>query len=441
MRLAGPQPRALDLRPGSNVALLLGDNACGKTTFLDAAAYALDAFVSGMTGSPLRRIPASDVHIDAEGRMAEEMGIRWRLTTPAGEALEACITRSGAGRARKSRLGGIRSYAASLREEGATLPVAAYYGTGRGHIKASLGSRPFRRAQSRTDCYRHALDPSSPLRGLFRWFALMEDFERKRGEALRDPERTLPQLDAVRRAAGVFVGDRFHSPRIASQPWRFVMSGRGGICLDREMRIEQMSDGYRILLAMAADIAARMAQANPAMPDPLQTPGIVLIDEIDLHLHPKWQRTVVGNLAEAFPNVQFILTTHSPVVVAGALGKAQIIRLADDGEPSGGASVDGDLQGCDVGQLLLSGLFGLGSLRAPMWDGKLSRRRELLARTSLSGDEKAELAALDRELLRLNQGHSPEEARAAALIEELARRLGTDMQTPMQGQSPAMPEK
>ena len=150
---------------------------------------------------------------------------------------------------------------------------------------------------------------------------------------------------------------------------------------------------------------------------------------------------MVGNLAEAFPNVQFILTTHSPVVVAGALGKAQIIRLADDGEPSGGLSVDGDLQGCDVGQLLLSGLFGLGSLRAPMWDGKLSRRRELLARTSLSGDEKAELAALDRELLRLNQGHSPEEARAAALIEELARRLGTDMQTPMQGQSPAMPEK
>lgn len=284
MRLAGPQPRALDLRPGSNVALLLGDNACGKTTFLDAAAYALDAFVSGMTGSPLRRIPASDVHIDAEGRMAEEMGIRWRLTTPAGEALEACITRSGAGRARKSSLGGIRSYAASLREEGATLPVAAYYGTGRGHIKASLGNRPFRRAQSRTDCYRHALDPSSPLRGLFRWFALMEDFERKRGEALRDPERTLPQLDAVRRAAGVFVGDRFHSPRIASQPWRFVISGRGGICLDRETRIEQMSDGYRILLAMAADIAARMAQANPAMPDPLQTPGIVLIDEIDLHL-------------------------------------------------------------------------------------------------------------------------------------------------------------
>ncbi len=56
VRLAGPQPRALDLRPGSNVALLLGDNACGKTTFLDAAAYALDAFVSGMTGSPLRRI-------------------------------------------------------------------------------------------------------------------------------------------------------------------------------------------------------------------------------------------------------------------------------------------------------------------------------------------------------------------------------------------------
>lgn len=78
MRLAGPQPRALDLRPGSNVALLLGDNACGKTTFLDAAAYALDAFVSGMTGSPLRRIPASDVHIDVKSIFLHWITVTWK---------------------------------------------------------------------------------------------------------------------------------------------------------------------------------------------------------------------------------------------------------------------------------------------------------------------------------------------------------------------------
>ncbi len=105
--------------------------------------------------------------------------------------------------------------------------MAAYYGTGRGHIKASLGNRPFRRAQSRTDCYRHALDPRRPSGGCSGGSPYVEDFERKRGEALRDPERTLPQLDAVRRAAGVFVGDRFHSPRIASQP-RGVSSCRDG---------------------------------------------------------------------------------------------------------------------------------------------------------------------------------------------------------------------
>ncbi len=103
--------------------------------------------------------------------------------------------------------------------------------------------------------------------------------------------------------------------------------------------------------------------------------------------------------------------------------------------------MDGDLQGCDVGQLLLSELLRPRLSARPDVGRQAQPPQELLARTSLSGDEKAELAALDRELLRLNQGHSPEEARAAALIEELARRLGTDTQTPMQGQSPAMPEK
>lgn len=78
-----------------------------------------------------------------------------------------------------------------------------------------------------------------------------------------------------------------------------------------------MSDGYRGTLSLFADIAYRMAMLNPALGERvLETPGVVMIDEVDLHLHPRWQARILEDLVRIFPNVQFIVTTHSPVVVA-----------------------------------------------------------------------------------------------------------------------------
>ena len=78
-----------------------------------------------------------------------------------------------------------------------------------------------------------------------------------------------------------------------------------------------LSDGYRNTLAMAADIAVRAATLNPALSSLAmeETPGVVLIDEIDLHLHPKWQRQIVEDLRGAFPKIQFVATTHSPFII------------------------------------------------------------------------------------------------------------------------------
>lgn len=82
------------------------------------------------------------------------------------------------------------------------------------------------------------------------------------------------------------------------------------------LNVRQLSDGERSLLSLVLDLAKRLAQANPASENPLaECEAIVLIDEIDLHLHPKWQRKVVGNLERTFPNCQFIATTHSPQVI------------------------------------------------------------------------------------------------------------------------------
>jgi predicted ATP-binding protein involved in virulence len=96
---------------------------------------------------------------------------------------------------------------------------------------------------------------------------------------------------------------------------------------EKELRIEQLSDGYRTTLAMVMDIAARMAEANPKAKSPLEADGVVMIDEVDLHLHPGWQQTILSDLVSTFPRVQFIVSTHSPQIVSTV--KPTQIRVID----------------------------------------------------------------------------------------------------------------
>ncbi len=103
--------------------------------------------------------------------------------------------------------------------------------------------------------------------------------------------------------------------------------------------LEQLSDGERRLLLLVADTARRAVILNPGMEEPLQSPGILMVDEIELHLHPTWQRTAVGALRATFPNMQLILTTHSPHVLASVPDRSVI--LLKDGKVLQGARVYG----------------------------------------------------------------------------------------------------
>ncbi len=102
---------------------------------------------------------------------------------------------------------------------------------------------------------------------------------------------------------------------------------KSGVRLD----IRQLSDGERGILALVLDLARRLSQANPTLADPLQGQAVVLIDELDLHLHPKWQRTIVQKLTDTFPNCQFIATTHSPLIIGEVLPES--IILIEAGQP------------------------------------------------------------------------------------------------------------
>jgi predicted ATP-binding protein involved in virulence len=96
-----------------------------------------------------------------------------------------------------------------------------------------------------------------------------------------------------------------------------------------ELSVTQLSDGIRSMVGLVADIAYRTIKLNPHLKNaPQETSGIILIDEVDMHLHPKWQQTVLTDLIKAFPNMQFIVTTHSPQVLSTA--KREQIRILDD---------------------------------------------------------------------------------------------------------------
>jgi predicted ATP-binding protein involved in virulence len=142
----------------------------------------------------------------------------------------------------------------------------------------------------------------------FQWFRSREDLENER--VRDDANYRDPQLEAVRTAIQVLQSNT-SDLRIRRSPLRMTV-----IKDQQELVISQLSDGEKCLIAMVGDLARRLAIANSHLDNPLTGAGIVLIDEIELHLHPQWQRGVIPKLTATFPNCQFIVTTHSPQVIA-----------------------------------------------------------------------------------------------------------------------------
>ena len=259
------------------------------------------------------------------------------------------------------------------------------------------------------------------------FFVLKNLLDNREKERRHSFEYRSPVLQAVRRAINIFAssaeqGKIFKDPRIETKPLRFVLdecSDNGQVV--RELRLEQFSDGYKIIIAMVADIASRMAEANPDMENPLDSPGIVLIDEIDLHLHPRWQQCILRQLKETFRNVQFVVSTHSPIVLLGALDIVQIVRL--DGQHIE-SCIQRDYSSYDVNQLLLSQLFGLDNVLTPETAQMMKRREELLLKQKLTEEEDLELKDLERQADRIPIGETKVSQQIYSLINKVADQMG-----------------
>ncbi len=191
------------------------------------------------------------------------------------------------------------------------------------------------------------------------------------------------------------------------------------------VRLREMSLGYQTMVVWITDYASKLFIRYPESKNPLAEPAIVLIDEIDLHLHPEWQRKLIGYLSRLFPNTQFIATAHSPLVVqaAGDAG-ANVVLLKRVGDQTIVVQDLEDVRGWRVDQILSSELFDSTPARSPATEEKLARRRALLAKKRLTKADKEALAQLNAELPPLPFGDTPEVQQADAKIQALLHKLG-----------------
>lgn len=195
------------------------------------------------------------------------------------------------------------------------LPAVAYY-----RARRRVNGMPelgdiFKSAPGRTEAFVNALDAGANFASMCQWLYLRENEELRAQASRRGGEQAeFPDLRAVRQAlkAAIPGVERVY---FDGSPPRLMVDLRGPEGVLQTMELSQLSDGYRNMLALFLDFARRLVQANPYWPNPLEAPGILLIDEIELHLHPRWQQTVIPSLCSAFPNTQLIVSTHSPAVL------------------------------------------------------------------------------------------------------------------------------
>ena len=189
--------------------------------------------------------------------------------------------------------------------------------------------------------------------------------------------------------------------------------------------LSQLSLGYQTVFAWAVDIAWWLLKSYPDSLNPLKEPAIVIVDEIDLHLHPCWQREIREHLTGHFPNIQFIATAHSPLMAQNSLGEnLAVVRWLDDH-----AVINNDpevIRGWRLDQVLTSDLFGFKSARVPEVEELQNRRRELVQKRQLSSAERRELDKLDRMVLDLPTAETPEDQKAMEIIRRAAERLDSD---------------
>ncbi len=323
----------LEFMPGVN--LLIGDNGVGKTSVLEAIAVALSGALKGINGVPTKNILQDDIRfsLDEKGDASSEI----HYWNPAEMTCTLKIgnqdfkwkryreDESGNTRTKMDDDGIVKWMQKISNDPDTILPLLCFQSDARvwQMRRGDFGKELKKKLNDRRCGYIGCLDYSLDIKGIQAWCLKMElnAFQKK---------SKIKEYEAFKEIVSAFmtkISNLSHAPEIyySSQLDEMVYREE-----EMTMPVSNLSAGYQSLLWMVMNLAYRLALLNPEKAVVLkETPGIVLIDEIDMHLHPKWQWNIINALEETFPNIQFILATHSPIVISSCKNE-QLLMIAED---------------------------------------------------------------------------------------------------------------
>jgi predicted ATP-binding protein involved in virulence len=355
----------------SKLTVLIGDNGAGKTSVIDAIVKMLSWVSANIEkeGKGGNQVTYSDINIS--DFQYGEINVAFELN--ANSSFRASLSRAikGAAQRKDSSIEELRALANIYRVINSKievdLPLFAFYAAERSYTKpdASIKLDEYFDGvdtSSRFDAYKGALDGIAKFRDFVKWFTVFEalatqskpvdilpliarhselksildkktiknslhyedkDWDEYNQLTQKIVNSSIPQYDALAqeklkifKQAIIKLTPGITDIFIDRQTGQAELKIRCGSERSGSVNISQLSQGQQTVIAFSSDIARRLMMLNPNLENPLNGHGIVLIDEIELHLHPKWQQQIVLNLQECFPNIQFILTTHSPQILS-----------------------------------------------------------------------------------------------------------------------------
>jgi predicted ATP-binding protein involved in virulence len=304
--------KQLDLHFSNQSTVLVGINGVGKTAILDCLAILLSHLMNRMREIDGIGYKKLDIYQDAAETQnqitvsIDRHQTSWQcVSSQKGQSVSTSTEPS-----KQLDLMVEKVFLKLAENRFASIPLVVYYPINRAvfdvDISLNITEKPSFHQLTALDLA--FSNKNVDFQAFFEWFRNREDIENEqiRNEmGYRDR-----QLEAVRQAIQSLMPG-YTDLRVRRLPLRMTLSKQ-----EQELVVDQLSEGEKCLLALTGDLVRRLAIANPGLSNPLEGSAIVLIDEIDLHLHPQWQRAVIPRLEKTFRHCQFIVSTHSPQVIS-----------------------------------------------------------------------------------------------------------------------------